>query len=625
MSKLDNQYRAFKDYRKTTKVNLELTKDRKTLMDQDQKSDYFSVTKFLVHIDEDWIKEIEAGLEFVEKALAEERQFIRVDGEIVPIEKVKKVGRSSVEYLAKHANMITHLPEEGKDLTPDELYITEKNADYAVYENRFLYLLLIYLQEFVFFRLDKIEKLRSTYESEFKINKKLELNKREVIFESRIFDKRSNNPYPLFDEVTEDRLKRMRDISSIVSALLNTQLMIDVSKTPLIKPPITKTNVLKMNNNFKKALALYEYISAYNTPGYTFEEVKKDLTPLTEINKDELAEPFILESFLTYKIGNDIEETLSTEYENEERKKKEEEAKELDERIRRLKKKAADSQKTMEEYMALLEIRNQQLLKDSEDLSLARDEINKLNQEIDKLNLDIKELYRRIDNLENIILKKDEEIARLNQKYHDDMAELKRKHAKEIKELNLAHSKEIDSINKLKEEEISAIEEKCKDEIKTIKAEAKEKIESTENSYHDKIENARILEADLNEKLQTRKAEINDLKIKHKEELDNLTNNQKAEIDKLNETHAKKVSKLEKDYDQACQDRDLYLGELTAIKVMRKEISPSLEFASRQRFTELEREYKAFERFFNDQWKITKKKIEKDIEEEILAKSKKKK
>jgi len=614
MSKLDNQYRAFRDLRKTTKNNLDLSKDRKTLMDSNKESDYFTVTKFLVHIEEDFIKEIEDGLEFVEKALAEERQFIRVDGEIVPIEKVKKVGRSSVEYLAKHSNMITHLPDEGKDLTPDELYITEKNADYAVYENRFLYLLLIYLQEFIFFRLDKIDKLRSTYESEFKITKKLELNKRELEIESRIYDKRSNNPFPLFDEETEDRLRRMRDISSIVSALLNTQLMIDVSKTPLIKPPITKTNVLKMNNNFKKALALYEYISNYNTPGYSFEEVKNNFTPFNEQVKDELAEPFMLESFLTYKIGNNIEETLNTEYENEERKIKEEEARQLDERIKRLRKKANDSNKTMEEYMALLEIRNQQLLKDSEDLSLARDEINKLKQNINELKLDIKELQRRITALEKIIIKKDEEIARLNQKYHDDMAELKRKHQKEIKELTVLHQKEITTLMESHKEEIDQVNLEKEETIKTINNEAKEKIQGVKDSYASKIDSAQALEAELKEKLETRRKEIEDIKVKHTEELQTLE-----------EKYKKKIEKTSKDLDKASQDRDLYLGELTAIKVMRKEISPSIEYASRERFTELEREYKAFERFFNDQWKITRKKIEKDIENEMLEKAKKKK
>ena len=121
-------------------------------------------TKYLCKINEDWVKAIEEGLEFVEKAVAEERQFIRTNGEVVPIEKVKKVSKDSVEHLAKHSEMITHVPEnEGDLLVPDKLYMVEKLSDYAVYENRFLYMMLVYIRDFIEFRLGKIETLRRTY------------------------------------------------------------------------------------------------------------------------------------------------------------------------------------------------------------------------------------------------------------------------------------------------------------------------------------------------------------------------------------------------------------------------------------------------------------------------------
>ena len=46
-----------------------------------------------------------------------------------------------------------------------------------------------------------------------------------------------------------------------VLALLSTPLMEIAGKAPRLKPPITKTNVLKRDNNFKGAMALYEYVS----------------------------------------------------------------------------------------------------------------------------------------------------------------------------------------------------------------------------------------------------------------------------------------------------------------------------------------------------------------------------
>ena len=75
--------------------------------------------------------------------------------------------------------MITHVPEDGSDdVIPDKLYMVEKLSDYAVYENRFLYMLLCYLRDFIMFRLEKIETLRRTYISDLSVSKKIETKKR---------------------------------------------------------------------------------------------------------------------------------------------------------------------------------------------------------------------------------------------------------------------------------------------------------------------------------------------------------------------------------------------------------------------------------------------------------------
>ena len=55
-------------------------------------------------------------------------------------EKVKNVSKDSVAHLARHSNLITRY-EEGEDIIPDRLYTVERLSDYAVYENRFLYML----------------------------------------------------------------------------------------------------------------------------------------------------------------------------------------------------------------------------------------------------------------------------------------------------------------------------------------------------------------------------------------------------------------------------------------------------------------------------------------------------
>ena len=159
-------YRAYKKYREITNDN-SCQREIRSIA-KPSEGDVLEIKRYKCIIEEDWIDEIEKGLVFVEKALAEERQFITAEGNTVPIEKVKKVSRESVVHLAKHSNLITHLPDdESKPVVPDSLYMVEKLSDYTVYENRFLYMLLVQLKEFVSMRHDKISKLRKRYICKF--------------------------------------------------------------------------------------------------------------------------------------------------------------------------------------------------------------------------------------------------------------------------------------------------------------------------------------------------------------------------------------------------------------------------------------------------------------------------
>lgn len=173
MDRNDIYYRAIRKYREITNSFDSCKNDRDELSLNNNDKDFFDTTKYLCHIEEDWILEIEKGLPFIEKAIVEERQFIRTDGEIVPIEKIKRISRSSVEHLAKHSEYITHTPKDG-NIIPDKLFMSEKLSDYAVYENRFLYLLLDYLEKFISLRLNDIEKINSLYKSHFSINKEFQ-------------------------------------------------------------------------------------------------------------------------------------------------------------------------------------------------------------------------------------------------------------------------------------------------------------------------------------------------------------------------------------------------------------------------------------------------------------------
>ncbi len=585
MNILDIYYRALKEYRKETLENTLCEKDRKAIVQANADGDKLNTTKYLCVIDEEWIKKIEEGLEFVEKAVQEERQFIRVNGEVVPIEKVKRISKDSVEHLAKHSEMITHVPEnEGDTVVPDKLYMVEKLSDYAVYENRFLYMLLCYLRDFIQYRLEKIETLRRTYISDFSVNKTIETKKRTFTIDTKIYEKRLDNPYPIADARSSSMVTRIENCQSIVNMLLETDLMTQVAKTPMIKPPIVKTNVLKMNNNFKRALALYDYIASYKGEGFSYEEVNSNYAPFSENLADELAESFLLTAFSAYKVGNNIEDILETAYKEEEKRRKEEENKKLEERIKRLKKRALESNKTLEEYVALLDERNKILERDSEELALVRQEVATLNYRIEVITLEKKELNRRFSELSSRIDEKDVEIAQLNQKYIEDTTALKNAH----------------------QQELQAVKADCEEQIEAKSLEFANKMQETITGY----------ETQSNElKEQKQRLEEEARAVKEKSDgLDAEIAKREKEIDeKLRTDYDAKTKSAKKTANDALKELALVRGELDGIRAAQGKLQPSTDYASRERFVELQEAYVAFEKFFKAQWKITKKEIRKQV------------
>ena len=102
-----------------------------------------------------------------------------------------------------------------------------------------------------------------------------------------------------------------------------TPLMQVVSKAPMIKPPITRTNVLKMNNNFKQALNLYGYVVSYEGDGYRVETEVKEFSPFNDMIGGEMAETILLSSFITYEHSLGIEADLKQRYDLEQKRRKE--------------------------------------------------------------------------------------------------------------------------------------------------------------------------------------------------------------------------------------------------------------------------------------------------------------
>lgn len=642
VAKINKLYRAFVDYRKVTATDSDLKRERKNYKLIDKELEFFEAIKINCTIEEDWVEEIESKIEYVIKAVNEERQFIETVGEVVPIEKIKKVSKDSVKHLAKHSNLITKVPEDEDEIIPEKLYMVEKISDYTVYENRFLYMLLCYMRDFIDLRVSKIQEAIATYKSDFKMKKVIETKSRTLNFETSLFEDRKDNPYPLLNEKTKSILERINTFSHDVQALLKTDLMQQVSQAPMVKPPITKTNVLKMNNNFKNAVALYEYLNAYDKVGYTLEEVKVNLEPFVDPMSDEIVELVTMTSFLSYKYGNDLEETLKAEYEEEERLRRIEENKRTAEQIKALKKRIKESGMSYDEYMLMLEKHNRQLEKDSADLVVARNEIEQLKEQIATLEKEKRSLEYTIEDLNNTIDELHLEIERLKQKYIDDMAKkdaehkaaiaaLNEQHAKQIDQINTSYNKEIYDLNEKHSTEINNMMESHEIEIDNITNDHHKQLVSLEDSYEKEKQgiyseyNSHIKEltnrneilTDNNEELLLKLKENNDFL---NSEVIRMEREKNKLIDECNQSIKETITSTNKEImaaraltEAAIEETRYANAKLNAVKKIHGMFTDDDDFTSKERFTELELQRKAFKKLYKEEWKKTKQRIKREI------------
>ena len=433
MSHLNLYYKAFKSYRSHLESDKFCKKSRYNITKAVSSEDRLESTRNYCIIEEDWVKKIEWGLPFIEKAIDEERQFIKNEGEVLNIEKIRKVSKESVSHLARHSEFITKEPKDGADIIPDRIYMVRRDSDFALYENRFLYMLLCYTRDFISLRLKKIRETGNAYNGKLNYKRSFQVDGGSLSFEIKFDENTLNNP---FGETQGDYklIERIEECQHFVAALLNKPLINYVSKTPLIKPPITKTNVLKMDIKFKNALELYEYLSSYKGDGFRVEQRKKVYTDFTGELADQLAEIINLTSFLTCEYGMEITDKLQRDYERELYEEREKHIAELEQRTEAFKRKLALGEISAEEYVASIEDTLKAYREQNEGLKKTKSAFELLSFKYGALLRTEKELNERIVSLNGEIADQAAALYQQEQKYIADMAEAENRRVNELNE-----------------------------------------------------------------------------------------------------------------------------------------------------------------------------------------------
>ncbi len=98
--------------------------------------------------DTSWIDKLEESIPFLDNIIRNPRKFIVSEEEIIPVEKTKKVTEESIKHLAKHTSLIQDVDENG-DIMPLKLLNVFKEESTDLYENRFIYSLVVNTKVFL--------------------------------------------------------------------------------------------------------------------------------------------------------------------------------------------------------------------------------------------------------------------------------------------------------------------------------------------------------------------------------------------------------------------------------------------------------------------------------------------
>ncbi len=231
-------------------------------------SDFKLVKKRLIQdISIDWISTIEDCLPNLDTIVRNPRKFIVQEEDIVDISLCKAISTESVKHLAQHTNMISKVDKDGT-VTPSRILNITKEESFEIYENRFIYTLLLKLKDFVSIRYDKIKKASATQDVlQLNVDSKFNLPSKKVTYRTEFMAQLSFDEVMRMDNETLDKIERIAYIDKIITDFLASSFGKAMRNSAPVRPPITRTNVILKDPNFKKALTLWQFIETYQATG----------------------------------------------------------------------------------------------------------------------------------------------------------------------------------------------------------------------------------------------------------------------------------------------------------------------------------------------------------------------
>lgn len=236
----------------------------------------FSNRKMQKTVDLTWVDMIEESLPAIQSIVSNPRNIIREDELIVNVANAKKAGADVVRHLSQHASLVEKFDEQTGDVRPSKLMQKYREDSVGLYENRLVFTAMEAAYQFVKIRHDALfSAMSDEFGAKLKVDSTME-TATELVHLDMFMHIRETDSAIETDEKNSDVFGRISKIYRVLAVLMQSQFAQMMAKMPRVKGAITKTNVLKKNPNYRKIVALFEFLKSYTDIGYTIKIVEQN-------------------------------------------------------------------------------------------------------------------------------------------------------------------------------------------------------------------------------------------------------------------------------------------------------------------------------------------------------------
>ena len=253
--------------------------------------------------DYSWLEKIEDTMYYLDNIMRNPKKFIVNEEEVVKVERSKKVTVESIKHLSQHTSYIQEYNQSTGEVKPSKVLNINKEEDFDMYENRFIYTLLVNMKLFIArvspscingssaVSAKKIKYVATTRIGGEKVSIDLDLN---------AYSNDNLSPNTAGGLSISQRIEK---INLQIANFMNSDLIkaLERAHVAFVRSPIKRTNVILKNPNFQKAMELWTYLESYDFDNVQLDNLDEDYED-TSIFRENMNESFLLD----YLIMNDM-------------------------------------------------------------------------------------------------------------------------------------------------------------------------------------------------------------------------------------------------------------------------------------------------------------------------------